>query len=206
MKQIIFILLISTVIFSCKKYATITSDQTTKWTQMERDSIMHGDTSASMRVFLTTSYSDSLILRKQSINVVPDSNDVYLTTLIKRMKKAMLEEGGVGIAAPQLGINRNVIWVNRMDKPGRPNEVYLNCKIVMTSVVTILFNGDGCLSVPNTSGRTRRWKYIGIEYDLLDGTHHSEIVDGSAPSSFTAVIFQHEIDHLNGILFIDRIE
>jgi peptide deformylase len=61
------------------------------------------------------------------------------------------------------------------------------------------------LSVPGVNGRTQRWAAVGIEYDLLDGTHHTEVVQGTSSTNFTAVIFQHEIDHLNGILFIDRI-
>ncbi|MCX7862371.1 MAG: peptide deformylase [Bacteroidales bacterium] len=176
------------------------------FTGQEIDSIMAKPDSIAMRILLTTNYQDSLILRKQSINVRPDSNDIVLKTLIKRMKKALDATSGVGIAAPQVGINRNVIWVKRLDRPGQPFEVYLNPKIVMTSQNTILFNGDGCLSIPGITGRTRRFSAIGIEYDLLDGTHKTEVVQGTTMSNFTSVIFQHEIDHLNGILFIDRIE
>ncbi len=175
------------------------------FTGQEIDSIMSDADSIPMRIFLTTIHSDSLILRKQSIDVRPDSNDLVLMTLIKRMRAALATTTGVGIAAPQVGINRNIIWVKRLDKTGKPFEVYLNPKIVMTSSNTILFNGDGCLSVPGVNGRTQRWAAVGIEYDLLDGTHHTEVVQGTSSTNFTAVIFQHEIDHLNGILFIDRI-
>lgn len=191
----------------CKKEKTENPTPVTNplaWTQMEKDTIMAGDTSLMMRVCITTILSDSLILRKKSIDVIPDSNDVYLTTLIKRMYDAVMAEGGIGIAAPQVGINRNVIWVKRSDKPGRPFEVYLNPKIVMTSMTTITFNGDGCLSVPDSSCNTIRFSAIGIEYDLLDGNHYTEVVTGSSWSNPTAVCFQHEIDHLNGILFFDR--
>ncbi len=177
------------------------------FTGQEVDTIMNGPDSVAMRILLTTNYQDSLILRKTSIDVHPDSNDIVLVTLIKRMRVALASSGGgVGIAAPQVGINRNIVWVQRMDKTGKPFEVYLNPKIVMNSTNTVLFNGDGCLSVPvPASGRTLRWAAVGIEYDLLDGTHHSEVVQGTAYTNFTAVIFQHEIDHLNGILFFDRI-
>ena len=196
---------------ACKKDKETPVDDTNTpvpslaWTQAEMDTIQYGDTSLAMRVYLTTNLADSLLLRKTSRNVVPDSNDVVLTTLIKRMYKAMIDEGGVGIAAPQVGINRNICWVRRQDKVGKPYEVYLNPKIVMTSELTINFNGDGCLSIPGITGKTLRWRAVGIEYDLLDGTHHSEVVDGYTSMQFTAVCFQHEIDHLNGILFVDRI-
>lgn len=175
------------------------------FTPSEVDTIMALPDTTPMRILLITNYQDSLILRKQSIDVRPDSNDIVLMTLIRRMKKALDQTTGVGIAAPQVGINRNIIWVKRLDKPGKPFEVYLNPKIVMTSQATVQFNGDGCLSVPGITGKTLRWAAIGIEYDLLDGSHHTEVVQGTSIQNFTAVIFQHEIDHLNGILFIDRI-
>ena len=167
--------------------------------------IMNQPDTVPMRILLITNYEDSIVLRTPSINVRPDSNDIVLKTLIKRMKKALDGTSGVGIAAPQVGINRNIIWVKRLDKPGQPFEVYLNPKIVMTSNNTVLFNGDGCLSIPGIYGRTQRYSAIGIEYDLLDGTHKTEVVQGTSSTNFTSVIFQHEIDHLNGILFIDRI-
>lgn len=175
------------------------------FTQKEIDSIMSGNDDDKMRILLITNYEDSLILRKKSIDVYPDSNNIVLRRLINRMKKTLDVSGGVGIAAPQVGINRNIIWVKRMDKPGQPFEVYLNPKIVLTTQNTIQFNGDGCLSIPGQSGKTIRWPSIGIEYDLLDGKHYSEVVYGYQAYQFTAVIFQHEIDHLNGILFIDRL-
>ena len=199
------------LIASCKKeeeqpVITPTNTIDLSWTQSERDTIMAGDTSLGLRIYLTTNYADSLVLRKQSINVVPDSNDVVLMTLINRMYDAMIAGGGVGIAAPQVGINRNISWVKRQDKPGRPNECYINLKISMTSILEINFLNDGCLSVPvPASGKTKRFRAVGIEYDLLDGTHVSEVVDGYTSTQFTAVCFQHEIDHLNGILYIDRI-
>jgi peptide deformylase len=69
----------------------------------------------------------------------------------------------------------------------------------------INFAGDGCLSIPGQYGTTKRVKAVTVEYDKIDGSHHQELVKGYSPSSFTAIIFQHEIDHLNGILFIDRL-
>ena len=174
------------------------------FTGQEIDSIMAAPDSVPMRIFLTTNYTDSLVLRKTSIDVRPDSNDVVLVTLINRLRKALGTTTGVGIAAPQVGINRNIIWVKRMDKPGKPIEVYLNPKITSTSSKIINFAYDGCLSVPVLSGTTVRYSAVNIEYDLLDGSHHTEVIEGYIPSNFTAVIFQHEIDHLSGILFFDR--
>jgi peptide deformylase len=210
-RYLVIVSVIVVIVFACKKEKespdpqNITPTVDLSWTQSERDSILFGDTATAMRIFKTTWLPDSLVLRKQSIDVVPDTNDVVLMTLVRRMLKAMIASGGVGIAAPQVGINRNIFWVKRQDKIGRPNEVYLNLKIVMTSSIIVNFNGDGCLSIPGISGKTQRWRAVGIEYDKLDGSHVSEVVDGYTSTQFTAICFQHEYDHLKGILFVDRI-
>ncbi len=207
MKKLLLLLLVpSFLLLSCKKDKENTNPVSDlSWSQQERDTILSGDTTLALRIYLTTNLLDSMVLRSMCFNVFPDTNDVVLMTLISRMQKAMIAVGGVGIAAPQVGIRRNICWVKRQDKPGRPNEVYLNPKITMTSVLKIGFIGDGCLSVPGISGKTDRFRAVGIEYDKIDGTHVSEVVDGYTSSQFTAICFQHEIDHLSGILFVDRI-
>ncbi len=175
------------------------------FTGIEIDSIMFAPDSLPMRIYLVTNLSDSLVLRKSSIDVRPDSTNTVLVSLINRMKKTLAAtSGGVGIAAPQVGINRNIILVKRLDKVGKPVEVYLNPHIVITSDKIINFAGDGCLSIPGVYKTTVRYAAVGIEYDMLNGTHKTEVVEGYSGSNFTAIIFQHEIDHLNGILFIDR--
>jgi peptide deformylase len=175
-------------------------------TQAEKDSIMTGDTNQVMRILLTTNHEDSLILRKESHQVYADPQDPYVYHLARRMYYTLkAQSGGVGIAGPQVGINRDIIWVQRLDKTGKPFECFLNAKIVQYSTHAIVFNGDGCLSIPNVNGNSHRFSSVMIEYDKLDGTHMTEIVDGYVTSNFTAIIFQHEIDHLHGVLFIDRI-
>jgi len=180
----------------------------------ERDTILKGDTNDVMRILkiwkienndTITIQDDSVFLRKKCHNVRPDTTDTILHRLIRRMYHTLILSQGVGIAAPQVGINRNIIWVKRTDKVGKPFEVYLNPKIVSYSNNKIIFYNDGCLSIPSLSGRTDRYSSVYIEYDKIDGTHCHEIVEGYGSSNFTAVIFQHEIDHLNGILFIDKI-
>lgn len=176
------------------------------WTNAEKDSVLKGDTDEVMRILTIFDNADSLILRKQSKEVKVDKNDSVLYKLIRRMYYTLkAATGGVGIAAPQVGINRDIIWVQRLDKTGKPFEYYLNPKIVLYSSKPVLFVGDGCLSIPGQNGNTHRYSAVMVEYDLLDGSHHQEVVSGYNGSDFTAIIFQHEIDHLNGILFIDRI-
>jgi peptide deformylase len=87
----------------------------------------------------------------------------------------------------------------RFDKPGEPFEVYLNPKITWRSKL-MRKGAEGCLSIPDIRGDVLRNYTIQITYQDKEGKHHEEMVEG-----FTAVIFQHEIDHLNGILFTHRL-
>ena len=109
-------------------------------------------------------------------------------------------QDGVGIAGPQVGILRRIVAVQRFDKNGEPFEVYPN--ISVTKVYGDPVPGpEGCLSVPGRRGEVNRWQDIEIGYSspktLRDTT---ERVTG-----FTAVIFQHECDHLQGVIYTDKL-
>jgi peptide deformylase len=176
-------------------------------TQAEKDSIMKGSDTTIMRILTIFNHKDSLQLRTKSTSVRPDTNDVELMRLIHRMYVTVRApiNNGVGIAAVQVGINRRIIWVQRLDKTGKPFECYLNPKITLYSGTIIHFAGDACLSIPGQSGTSHRYTAVVVDYDRPDGTHNTEIVMGYGGSNYTAVIFQHEIDHLYGILYIDRL-
>lgn len=170
------------------------------WEAEERRLILHGDTSIALPVIQTTDPDQLLVLKRISTDVLP--GDTLLPILAKRMFLAMRDpqRPGVGIAAPQVGINRNVIWVQRFDKTGEPFEFYINPKITWRS--GLLRKGrEGCLSIPDTMGQVLRHYAIRLSYDDPQGNRREEIIEG-----FTAVIFQHETDHLYGILFTDRLD
>ena len=164
---------------------------------------MSDDSDKPMRVFLITNKQDSVLLRKASSDVRISDQDSSLKIFTERLLATVKDSMslGVGIAAPQVGILKNVIWVQRFDKEAFPFEVYLN------PTIRSYFNEkqdcmEGCLSIPDKSAMTKiRAQKIILEYDDLEGIHHKESVEG-----FTAVVFQHEIDHLNGILFTDHLE
>ncbi len=173
------------------------------FTDAEKALINSGPSDSTMYVMNFFVYADSLVLRTKSKNV--NLNDTAtLFRLIDRMYTTVKDPAndGIGIAAPQVGICRNIIWVARYDKNGinPPYEVYLNPKITQYSD-TSAYRSDGCLSIPGVSANSMRAIWVDIEYDLPDGTHHAEHIT----HRLTAHIFQHEIDHLNGVLFIDRL-
>jgi len=106
---------------------------------------------------------------------------------------------GVGIAAPQVGLQRQIILVQRFDKANEPFEIYIN-PIIKSCSDEQKLGKEGCLSIPNYTAEVFRPIKIMLEYVDLDGKKHIEEISG-----FTSVIFQHEIDHLNGILFTDHL-
>ena len=164
----------------------------------ERELILSGDTTRLLRVIQDTVPGELHVLKAVSDDI--DPAEALLPLLAKRMYLAVTDSlhPGVGIAAPQVGINRNLIWVKRIDKPGEPFELYLNPKITWRS--KLLRKGqEGCLSIADTLGQVLRNYTIRLAYQDVNGQHHEELVEG-----FTAVIFQHETDHLYGILFTDR--
>jgi peptide deformylase len=169
--------------------------------QAEIDLVMEADSSQIMRVLKITNPKDSVFLRQKCHPVKVNPKDAVLQHFIQRMYKTVIHPDidGVGIAAIQVGLHRQVAWVQRFDKAGYPFEVYFNLAILQSSDSTKI-TPQGCLSVPDRRGAVKRPATVVVEYDKLDGTHHQETITG-----FTAVIFQHEIDHLNGILYIDHL-
>ena len=168
--------------------------------------IMEADTNVPMRILLTTNLQDSLFLRQPSTNIDPNPNDPVLKHFLRRLYYTMVAGGGVGIAAPQVGIHRNIFWFQRFDiTPSKPFQAAINPVINFYSQKTINFNGDGCLSVPGITGKTLRHSSIYVQYYLEDGSLEENILEGYTVTSYTAVCFQHEYDHLMGILFVDRI-
>ena len=177
--------------------------QESTFSPAETDLITEADSSLPMRVYKITSTSDSILLRSKSTKVAVDPDDQVLQLFVKRLFRTVRDSlsMGVGIAAPQVGVLKRIIWVQRFDKEGFPFEVYLNPEITQYSdkKQTCL---EGCLSIPDRSDTLSTRSYaILLEYDRMDRSHITEMVE-----DFTAVIFQHEIDNLNGILYLDHLE
>lgn len=155
-----------------------------------------------MRVLTEDVPEDSLFLRESSTSLAPEliAGDTYRMLAAKMLATVTSpEQDGVGIAAPQVGIHRRVVAVMRYDREGTPFEVYPNIRI--TEYHGALEEGpEGCLSVPGMRGVVPRYQEIEICYTSpLTLADTSELVSG-----YTAVIFQHECDHLDGILYTDK--
>lgn len=133
------------------------------------------------------------ILRKKSLPV----NDIFdseIQKLIPKMTKTMLTKDGVGLAAPQIGKNLRLIIMRHQDD----NLIMINPKITKKSWFKE-WGEEGCLSVPGKYGEVKRHKKIKLEFN--DEKNQKKI---ATFSGLSARIIQHEIDHLNGVLFIDH--
>lgn len=114
--------------------------------------------------------------------------------LIDDMMETMKAENGIGLAAPQIGIHKRLIIVEMPTGP----KAYINPRIVKTSA-RLVESEEGCLSVPNVWGLVKRHKRVTVIANTRDGAEVKITASG-----LISVIFQHEIDHLDGILFIDK--
>ncbi len=170
------------------------------FTDAEKSLIMQSD--SVMRVLLVTNQADSLVLRNKSIAL--DQSELSLPefkSLAEKMLRTVQapQNDGVGIAAPQVGINRRVIVVCRVDKPGEPFEVYPNAKL--DSLYGPITHGpEGCLSIPGLRGNVDRYSSVIVSYNDPETLQPKK----DTVSGYSAIIFQHECDHLDGILYTDK--
>jgi peptide deformylase len=118
----------------------------------------------------------------------------FIDDLIETMNR----EKGIGIAAPQTGVCERLIVVCRDPYRALRPEVYVNPRIVKRSWRTVE-SEEGCLSVPGVTGVVERHKHIRIE--AMDRTGQALSLRAS---NLLAFVFQHEMDHLDGVLFFDR--
>lgn len=200
MNRIAIIVLIGIFLFGCSSSKSLKNDG---FSSEEKGLIFNADNLKPMRVYKITNTKDSIVLRKQSSYIKPNPNNKVLQRFVKRLYATVTDSMslGVGIAAPQVGVLKNIIWVQRLDKENLPFEVYLNPKIIKYSETTQTVT-EGCLSIPDRRETLKsRSQEILIEYDTMNGEHKTETIE-----RFTAVIFQHEIDHLNGILYLDHLQ
>lgn len=131
------------------------------------------------------------VLRRIS-RPVKEVND-SIRKLMDNMAETMYYSHGVGLAAPQVGINKRVIVVDVGDGLYK----MVNPEVVSSS--GIQDGPEGCLSVPNIIGNVKRSEHVKVK--ALDENGEEMVIEASG---FKARAFQHEIDHLNGIIFTDK--
>ncbi len=139
-------------------------------------------------------YPDPILSRRAAeIEQVDDG----VRALARRMFEIMYASGGVGLAAPQVGVSARLFVTNPAGDEGDQEQVYVNPRIVSREGSDVF--EEGCLSVPGVNCKIRRSAEATVRATGLDGREFVKQADG-----LLARIFQHEIDHLDGVLIADR--
>jgi len=153
---------------------------------------------------LVLSYYDNKILRKRARPIEEISEEIV--QLAKEMIAIMDQNNGIGLAAPQVGkslrlfIAKNYVVEEGGNLVFTTSQVYINPKLSMPSKETVIAE-EGCLSIPGIYAEVERPFHICVEAQDLEGKLFIEEAEG-----LKARIIMHENDHLNGVLFIDRID
>ncbi|MEZ6197379.1 MAG: peptide deformylase [Planctomycetota bacterium] len=140
-------------------------------------------------------YPDPVLLRPAAtVETVPENIDEILAG----MREVMELERGIGLAAPQVGLSLKIILVGQTDDDGPEERVLLNPRIIR-------FDGkkewgeEGCLSFPGIYGEVLRHTEIEVAYTDLEGREQTMVA-----TDFLARVLQHEIDHLEGRIFVEK--
>ena len=146
---------------------------------------------------------DILILPDQRLRLKSEpvkDIDKPLRALVDDMFETMYAAPGIGLAAIQIGVPRRVVTMDlaKKDEPKQPH-VFINPEVVWKSAEHSTYE-EGCLSIPEYYEEVERPKSVRVKYLDLDGKHREIEADG-----LLATCLQHEIDHINGVLFIDHI-
>ncbi|MBU3010026.1 peptide deformylase [Polaribacter vadi] len=150
------------------------------------------------------------VLRKECTEITADYPN--LKELISNMKETMYNASGVGLAAPQIGKAIRLFIIDAspfaededLSDEDRAvlktfNKVFINAQILEEEGDEWAFN-EGCLSIPDVRQDVYRQPKVTIEYQDEDFKKHTEVLDGLA-----ARVFQHEYDHIEGVLFTDKL-
>ena len=138
------------------------------------------------------------------INEIKSEN---IQKIIEKMIKTMRKHNGAGLAANQIYEPIRICIIEVLDNPrykhlnAIPLKVLINPKVIIKKDTATFNSYEGCLSVPNLRGKVRRYNTINVTYYTMDAKKITENIKG-----LESIVYQHEIDHLDGYLFTDKVE
>ena len=127
--------------------------------------------------------------------------------IIEKMIKTMRKHNGAGLAANQIYEPIRICIIEVLDNPRYkhlntiPFKVLINPKVIIKKDTATFNSYEGCLSVPNLRGKVKRYNTINVTYYTMDAKKITEDIKG-----LESIVYQHEIDHLDGYLFTDKVE
>ncbi len=143
---------------------------------------------------------------RESAKTITDPDTAFVHDIISDMQVTLADSGGVGLAAPQIYEPYRIIIVASRPTPRYPYAPEMQPIVMINPEYQILSekmetDWEGCLSIPGIRARVPRYQQISIRYCQTSGEIIERIFEG-----FIARVFQHEHDHLNGIVYLDRVE
>lgn len=148
------------------------------------------------------------ILREKARHVTENIKEQSFQELIDYMISICSRSGCVGIAAPQVGYSIRLFIVASKPSPRYPNAPLIEPTAIINPSLSVplSYSGEmekdweGCLSIPGIRGQVSRFKYINVSFTNRKGKQEKRVL-----SDFVARVFQHEFDHINGVLIVDRV-
>ena len=148
------------------------------------------------------------ILRNKTKDVpINDIKSDNTQKIIEKMIKTMRKHNGAGLAANQIYEPIRICIIEVLDNPRYkhlntiPLKVLINPKVIIKKDSATFNSYEGCLSVPNLRGKVKRYNTINVTYYTMDAKKITEDIKG-----LESIVYQHEIDHLDGYLFTDKVE
>ena len=150
----------------------------------------------------------SLLQPSEPVEIINNKIDEKILSLIENMGETMFAAPGVGLAAPQVGVNQRVIVYDIMagiaqdpeeERPKKEFKALINPEII-SKTGSIVSENEGCLSVPDLTSDVKRYEKVIVKAINSEGKAIEFEAEG-----INAIIMQHEIDHLDGVLFFERL-
>ena len=148
------------------------------------------------------------ILRNKTKDIpINDIKSDNTHKIIEKMIKTMRKHNGAGLAANQIYEPIRICIIEVLDNPRYkhlntiPLKILINPRVIIKKDTATFNSYEGCLSVPNLRGKVRRYNSINVTYYTKDAKKITENIKG-----LESIVYQHEIDHLDGYLFTDKVE
>lgn len=148
------------------------------------------------------------ILRNKTKDIpINDIKSDNTKKIIEKMIKTMRKHNGAGLAANQIYEPIRICIIEVLDNPRYkhlntiPLKILINPRVIIKKDTATFNSYEGCLSVPNLRGKVRRYNSINVTYYTMDAKKITENIKG-----LESIVYQHEIDHLDGYLFTDKVE
>ncbi len=165
------------------------------WRPAERDRL---DSAGDALPVVTRDGAAARVLRRRA-RPVPEGLD--LDRVAARMRRAMETAGGVGIAGPQVGLGLRVAVLVIGYKTDAPQTIFVRNPVLLERSDDCRLGYEGCLSIPGVGGLVRRNRWVRVAYQDAAGRRREVRANGP-----DAVLWQHELDHLDGELYVDRLQ